>query len=350
MISAHGPGWKSGKILIFDNDRDVSTALTDSLVYKGYEAARASSRGQAVEKILGDSFDLALIDVEKSGFEGIEVIRTLKRERPDLVTIAMISYAALEAGIEAVQAGTYGYIVKPLQIDQIDTAIQRALEHRRLLLENSKLAKSLMEANKRLKSNLIEVERTCSEATYALAATIDARDPYTRDHSEQVCRYAGLLGERMGLSSQELTTLEIASRLHDIGKIGVPDNILSKPSTLRRDEWEHVKRHPTVGMHILEPLEFLADVIPLVLEHHERYDGQGYPRAIRERNILLGSRILVLADSFDAMTSARPYRAALSFQEALGQIRGNSGTQFDPEVAELAAIVFAETGNSQRPY
>jgi putative nucleotidyltransferase with HDIG domain len=178
-----------------------------------------------------------------------------------------------------------------------------------------------------------------------LSETIDARDPHTRRHSIKVCQHALAIGAQLGLSHQNLERLEIAALLHDIGKMGVEAFILQKPAVLDEVEMMAIRHHPLLGVRILEPVRQLADVIPFIRHHHERYDGGGYPDGLRGEKIPLEARILAVADSYDAMTSHRPYRKALSSREAIGELREEAGTQFDPRVVEAFCAVL-ESGNT----
>jgi putative nucleotidyltransferase with HDIG domain len=169
----------------------------------------------------------------------------------------------------------------------------------------------------------------------ALSETIDARDPHTRGHSAQVCRYALAIGSELGFSTHRLERLEIAALLHDIGKIGVEAFILRKPAALDELELMAIRHHPLLGVRILESVRQLMDVIPFIRHHHERYDGQGYPDGLRGQEVPMEGRILAVADSFDAMISNRPYRKAMSVQAALGELRDKAGSQFDPQIVQV---------------
>ncbi len=183
-----------------------------------------------------------------------------------------------------------------------------------------------------------------------LCETIDGRDPHTRRHSIKVCQHALAMGARLGFSNHRLERLEIAALLHDVGKIGVEAFILQKPAVLDELEMTVIKHHPLLGVRILEPVKQLADVIPFIRHHHERYDGCGYPDGLRGEEIPLEARILAVADSYDAMTSDRPYRKALSPQQAIGELREMAGSQFDPDVVEAfcAAVKPAGTPEGSR--
>jgi len=184
----------------------------------------------------------------------------------------------------------------------------------------------------KVKEKTAQLKKTYLDVIHALAFAIDEKDPYTHDHSKNVARYAIAIGKEMGLSEEEINIIERASLLHDLGKIGTPDYILTKPGKLSPQEWEEIKQHPLKGAKILEPLEFLNGESKLILQHHERFDGKGYPNGIKGKSISLGARIIAIADSFDAMIRERSYRKALTNQETITKLKKGAGMQFDPEV------------------
>ncbi len=193
-----------------------------------------------------------------------------------------------------------------------------------------------------------DLEATFLGTISALAAAVDAKDPYTYGHSNDVTEYSIAIAEQLLLSDFEIETIRIAATLHDIGKIGIDASILNKPGKLSLEERAIVNRHPAIGVNILESLDFLKDAVPLILFHHERFDGEGYPSGITDGSIPLGARIIAVADSFNAMTSDRPYRKALSLQQAIEELQNNAGTQFDPTVVEAFLKVLAETPARKR--
>jgi putative nucleotidyltransferase with HDIG domain len=196
----------------------------------------------------------------------------------------------------------------------------------------------------RLQSKVRSLQEQFISLLKALSETIDAREPHTKDHSIKVCQHALAMGAELGFSPRRLERLEIAALLHDIGKLGVEAFILQKPTDLSELEVMAVRHHPLLGVRILKSVRQLADVIPFIRHHHERYDGQGYPDGLRGEQIPLEARILAVADSFDAMTSHRPYRKAMSPQTALVELQEKAGTQFDPRVVEVFHMVF-QKGN-----
>jgi len=186
----------------------------------------------------------------------------------------------------------------------------------------------------KVKEKTAKLKKTYLDVIHALAFAIDEKDPYTHDHSKNVARYAIAIGKEMGLSEGEIDIIERASLLHDLGKIGIPDYILTKPGRLSPQEWEEIKQHPLKGAKIIEPLEFLNGDVKLILQHHEKFDGKGYPNGIKGKSISLGARIMAVADSLDAMSRNRPYRKALTKQKIIIELKKGAGTQFDPKVVD----------------
>jgi len=204
-----------------------------------------------------------------------------------------------------------------------------------LTKQNTLLAKRIEESTKNLSKLYEDLRETYMRTIKVLAQAIDARDHYTHSHSENVARYAVAIAEELGMSAHEIELIRDACELHDLGKIGVQDCILGKSSSLTPQEWEQIRRHPQTAAHILEPLTFLNGVIELVKQHHEHYDGSGYPEGRKREDILIGARIIHVADAYEAMRSPRSYRLIpLSKQEAIMEIGRNSGTQFDPKVVD----------------
>jgi len=253
--------------------------------------------------------------------------------------------------VSALRLGAYDYIVKPFQLDEVELCVERALEHRRLVKENhqyqttlenlvaertSQLKEanlSLREKSENLESTVQELYRTYRATLGVLAAALDLRDNETKGHSERVVSYSLRIGQELGLDNDEMMTLEQGALMHDVGKIGVRDSILLKPGKLTPDEWVEMRMHVEYGENIIKKVPFLHGALWVVGQHHEFYDGTGYPRGLKGSEIHINARIFSVADTLDAMTSDRPYRKALSFERAAEEIRRFSGTQYDPRVA-----------------
>jgi putative nucleotidyltransferase with HDIG domain len=341
-------------LLIIDNE-EVSRYFMEQLIINGgYSVSVQSSTRKGLEVFKENNFDLVIAKFGMPDFESIKLVKEIKNIDPDSVIIAFSEENNPELLEQTNIAGVYDVITKPFNWERIFFVIQKAMElhslfvsqHRTLSIlkeqnislekQNILLAKRIEESTKNLSRLYEDLRSTYMRTIRALAQAIDARDHYTHSHSECVAKYAVYIAREMGLSLKDIEAIRDASELHDLGKIGIADSILLKPGALNPEEWESIKLHPQTGAQILEPLTFLSDVIELVRQHHEHYDGTGYPMGRRAEEILLGARILHLADAYDSMITARSYRQIpLTKREAVAEIERNSGTQFDPKVVNV---------------
>jgi putative nucleotidyltransferase with HDIG domain len=251
----------------------------------------------------------------------------------------------IQSAIEAMRRGAFDYVTKPFNLSDVETAVARAIRHQSLLKANKQYEQHLEQligvrtneltiANTNLNTTLEKLYMNYRATLHALAAALEARDVETKGHSERVVAYCLRLGKEVGLTDRNLITLEHGALLHDIGKIGVPDGILLKRGALTEDEWAHMRRHVEYGAQILRGIDFLEGATQIVSQHHERYDGSGYPHRMEGDQICLGARIFAVADAVDAMTSDRPYRAGRSFDDAADELIRCSGAHFDPVIVQ----------------
>jgi len=337
------------RILIIEDDESFRKTLTVVLEKEGYVVAGASDGHQAIEAAKRTFFELVVADVRlPGGMDGIEAVARIKGIRPEAKTLVIIitGYADEQAAVRALRLGVDDYIYKPFAREEFLHSVERNLRIYHLEKEREKDKEVIKKMNKELEGKVEQKTRDLGElyeklqATYlrtikALAQAIDARDHYTHSHSQNVTKYSVMIAQQMKLSAKEIDEIRQACELHDLGKIGIHDYILDKPAKLTSQEWEEVRLHSLKGAEILAPLGFLNGTIKLIQQHHERYDGKGYPYGLKRELIHLGARIMAVADSFDAMISERPYRERpLNKQEAVEEIQKNSGTQFDPEVVQ----------------
>jgi response regulator RpfG family c-di-GMP phosphodiesterase len=240
--------------------------------------------------------------------------------------------------VVCLRRGAVDYLLKPPRVTVLLRAIERALARRRVEVARKRYQRTLerrvLEKTSELTSALREVENAYTNTLYALVSALDAREHETSDHSQRVVRYTTAVAKILGLGEAEIGEIARGALLHDIGKIGVPDAILLKPGPLNASEWEEMRRHPDIGFQILRSIPFLRIPAEIVLSHQERFDGRGYPRGLRGEEIPLGARIFAVADTLDAMTSDRPYRAGTTFAAARAEISRCAGTQFDPVVVK----------------
>jgi len=270
------------------------------------------------------------------GISGMELLAEVRRSYPHLAFLVTTGVDDVDVGVRAMRSGADDYLVKPL----LDSAVLASLEsslHKRELekqIENYRqhLEEMVVERTAQLQGALQQIESSYEDTLQALGAAIDLRDDQTGGHSRRVCRYSLEIAKAMGWPEKQMESLTRGAYLHDIGKLGIPDGILLKPGSLTEGERTLMQQHVQIGFDVVKDIPFLAGAAEIILMHHERFDGGGYPRGLKGEEILPGARIFPVADTLDAITSDRPYRRASSFESARDTIRRLSGTQFDPQV------------------
>ncbi|MFH0762411.1 MAG: HD domain-containing phosphohydrolase [Candidatus Omnitrophota bacterium] len=340
------------KVLLICDDNSVSMILKQYLSDNGGYFLSVEPSGNGGISVLQETiYDVIIIKFSLFDIGNKELIYGLKKVDPDCSIIAYLKEYDSQSLKDLLRFGAYDFVSEPLNLEKLFFLIKKGAHMHSLLFASHKLIQGLKEHNVTLEKQNILLAKRIEESTKnltrlyedlhstylrtikALAQAIDARDHYTHSHSENVARYAEAIAKEMRLSVKETEIVREACELHDLGKIGIDDSILSKPGALNEEEWEQIKRHPITGAQILEPLTFLNDVIALVRQHHEHYDGSGYPEGRKGEDILLGARIIHLADAYEAMRSARSYRKEpFSKEAAIAEIKKNSGRQFDPMV------------------
>ncbi len=344
-------------ILVVDDEQAIRDVLREGLTDSGFICEDAPDGLAALEKLKSNGFSLVVSDIDMPGMDGVSLLREIKATRPDTEIILLTGVVDVETAIRSIRMGATDYITKPFTLSEVRITVERALEKRRLILENREYRRTLEERVAERTAELIrkngEVEDLFSllKASYettleALATALDSRDAETLGHSARVAAYTVAVARRLGVKETELTDIYRGALLHDVGKIGVPDAILRKPGKLNAEEWLEMRKHPEIGARILQGIKFLDGARPIVMCHQERYDGKGYPRGLKGSEIPLGARIFAVVDTFDAMTSDRPYRKALPYETAFAEIVKYSGTQFDPEVAQAFLTIAPEEWKS----
>jgi putative nucleotidyltransferase with HDIG domain len=326
------------KILIVDDDVSVRDVIAVLLGEEGYSCTAVSSAEAALDAARQADYPLVISDVRMPGRDGFWLLERIRDKHPDTAVVMLTAYGDTEAAVECLRNGAADYLLKPPKVTELIRAIERALGRRRLELARQKYRRSLenrvREKTAELSRALSDLEATYSQTLWSLVAALDAREHETGDHSQRVVRYSLAIARRVGLDERELPDLGRGALLHDIGKIGVPDAILLKPGQLDEREWAEMRRHPQIGYEILRSIDFLERSAQVVLAHQERFDGRGYPHHLAGDQIPISARIFAIADTYDAMTSHRPYRQALSAEAARAEIARCAGTQFDPRCAE----------------
>lgn len=332
-------------VLVVDDDRTVRELLAEGLGVFGYPTVTAASADEALELFRREPVKLVLSDIEMPERNGIALLREIKQHDADLDVIMVTGAVDADTAIQAIRQGASDYVTKPFNLVEVQIVVERTLEKRRLIRENREQHERLeelvqirteevLEKKREVEHLFRELEDSYESTLQALVTALDFRDNETQGHSYRVVEYAVMVAERMGVCEPELTQIRRGAILHDVGKIGVSDAVLRKPGKLVSGEWDEMKRHPEMGYRMLRHIPFLKPALDIVLSHQERFDGTGYPRGMSGEEIPLGARIFSVVDTFDAMTSDRPYRKALSIQAARDEILRCAGTQFDPRVSE----------------
>lgn len=317
--------------LVVDDDESIREMCYRALTNHDFDVTVAEDGEEALSKIQKKTFDIDLTDLSLPIISGIELLKEIRKSYPSIDVIIMTGHPELEVAVECMRKGAYDYIVKPFNVDYLLVTVDKCLSKRLIQQKLSEVQKIRIE----LEHAKMDMGRTYLNTLKALANAIELRDMYTEIHSETVSKTAKLIAINMKLKGNEIKGVELSALLHDIGKIGIPDKVLLKPGKLTPEEFEIMKKHSELGMDIIKHIDFLKDALPSILHHHEQFDGNGYPKKLAGENIPLGARIVNVTDSYHAMVSERPYRSALSREEALKELEKCSGTQFDPEIVKI---------------
>ncbi|HEY6443130.1 MAG TPA: HD domain-containing phosphohydrolase [Candidatus Acidoferrales bacterium] len=327
------------KILVVDDEEAIREVISTLLDAQGFQCTTCVNGRVGLETFRKDSYDLVLSDIVMPEMDGLKLLAELRMADPDVPAIMVTAMHDISIALEAIRAGAYDYILKPFEKDQLYLSVRRALEHRRLVLENrtyqSDLEQLVAERTRQLSIALQDLEQSYDYTLEALGGALDAKDAETEGHCQRVTAFTITIAKAMGVDNSLLRQIARGAFLHDIGKMGVPDQILRKPGPLTTEEREIMRRHCDIGFAVLERIPFLKEAAEIVLAHQEFYDGTGYPRGLKGEQIPLGARIFAVADTLDAMISDRPYRKALPISAARAEIQRFSGTQFDPQVVKV---------------
>ena len=346
-------------ILIVDDEAGIRRLLKEKLTNEGYHCQEAGSADQALAKLGSGSgpMELVILDIKMPGKSGTELLSELRVMCPDTVVIMATAVTDTSTATQCMRGGAYDYITKPFDLDEVVLSIDRALEKRRLELENKDYQQYL---EQKVEEQANKIRASFLNAITALANALEAKDKYTSGHSQRVAEISVAVAKELGMPADSVEKIRLAGLIHDIGKMGVQESVLNKSGRLTDQEYHHVISHCEIGERILIPIVEDNEILKMVRHHHERYDGTGYPDGLSGEQIPSGARILAvadaysniahargkgeplsqgatilaIADAYDAMTSTRPYRAALSPEAALEEIRRGAGTQFSPEVVD----------------
>ena len=317
------------RIIAVDDEEGIVDSLSIFLKRSGYDFTGVTSPIEAIERVRNEHFDLMILDFIMTPFHGDQVVEEIRKLNKDLYILLLTGHKDLAPPLETIKRlDIQGYCEKSDKFDQLLLLIESGIKSIAQMNQIKKINAELVETNKKLEKAYLDNIET-------LRFTVEAKDTYTRGHSDRVSEYSVLIGKKLGLSEEDLKTLRVGGLFHDIGKIGVPDNILLKESKLTDEEYNEIKKHPSIGAHILSSATIFQDIIPIVKHHHERYDGNGYPDHLKGEDIPYLARIAAVADSFDAMTSKRTYRDSLPIDVVISEFKRCKGTQFDPNLADL---------------
>ncbi len=315
-------------LLVVDDEPAIRRLLCQKLSREGYLCQEASNGEQTLNMLATHPIALVILDIKMPGKSGIEILSEVKSGYPDTVVIMATAIIDINVAIQCLKQGAEDYICKPFNLEELSLAVQRAIDRRHLQLELREYQQFLEE---KVEEQTEELRRVFLGAIEALVSALEAKDRYTGGHSRRVTELALALGNELGLSAKDMEELRWASLLHDIGKIAVDQSIQNKSGKLTPEEYAHVMTHTHAGALIVQPL-VNGKIAEMIEHHHDRYDGSGPHQVIAGSGIPLGARIIAIADAFDAMTSDRPYRSAMSVEEAIREIQRGARTQFDPTI------------------
>jgi putative nucleotidyltransferase with HDIG domain len=331
-------GQSANRVLIVDDEEMLREAVRLKLQKYGYCCEGVGSVEEAQSKLQNTAFDAVLCDLWMPGRTGLELAQHMSQLYPYLPIVLMTGTGEVRTAVQSMHAGVDDFLQKPVGDEQLILSLQRALERRMMRRQLDQYQAHLeMEVNARtteLQVALSELQKTWDATLEALGSALDYRDHESLDHSKRVAEFSLALSQSLGISGSMLKCVYQGAYLHDIGKIAIPDSILLKPGRLTPDELAIMQSHVEIGYQMIKPIPFLTCAADIILAHHEKFDGSGYPNGLRGEEIPIGARIFAVADAFDAMTSHRPYRTARSAEAAAEEIQRCSGTHFDPVVAQ----------------
>jgi len=340
------------KLLIVDDEAPIRSLLGEYMELSGFEVVLAGSAADALDALDQEEYSLVLSDVRMPGMSGLELLSVIVHKYPTVGVLMLTACEDLNLAVNAMRIGALDYILKPFRLAEIVGSVRDALSRKRDQLEQARRLQLLEETvNERTVElrRLLERLNDASEITLeALVSALDAREHEIQAHSKRVSEYTLYLAREVGVDARYLDVIRRGAMLHDVGKIGISDTILLKPGKLNETEWVEMQKHPQIGYWILEGVDMLRPAGEIVLAHHERWDGTGYPNQLRGEQIPLGARIFAVMDCLDVMTSDRPYRKAMTYDQARAEIVTYAGSQFDPEVVKYFLRVTPDMWNEIR--
>lgn len=327
------------RVLAVDDEPAAVRLLSFFLAPPAFRCTTACTAEEALIALQREPFDAVISDLQMPGLSGMELLTEVRHKHPHMAFLVTTGVDDVDVGVKAMRSGADDYLVKPLRESAVVASLENALHKRQLEKEIEQHRHHLEELvaarTDQLQAAFKQITQSYEDTLQALGAAIDLRDNETAGHSRRVCRYSLEIARVMGWREMQLMTLARGAYLHDIGKLGVPDGVLLKPGPLTAEERKIMQRHAQIGFDLVKDIPFLADAADVVLMHHERFDGSGYPQGLKGEQIPLRARIFAIADTLDAITSERPYQRASSFEFARERVRQLSGTAFDPQVVNV---------------
>ena len=341
------------RILVVDDEEAIREVVSSMLNQAGYHTRPAASGMEALELLdCGEDFDLILTDMMMPEMDGIALLERIKERFPDVPVVMVTAVHDISVALAAIRNGAYDYLLKPFEREQLLLMVRRAVENRNLKIENHNYQinlETLVNARtEQLRQAMSELERSYDITLEALGDALDLKDAETVGHSKRVTAYTIKIAGAYNVPEDKVRIIARGAFLHDIGKMAIPDAVLSKPGPLTPAEILKVQEHCMHGYQMLRKIPFLLEAAEIVFSHQERYDGSGYPRRLKGTEIPLGARIFAIADTLDAITSDRPYRPAQDMQAARAEIQNWSGKQFDPEIVEVFLDIPSEVWTELR--
>ena len=326
-------------ILVVDDEEQVRRLLNRTLSGPEYTCTLAADAAEARKYLDEQAFDLVLCDVKMPGESGIDLTKHIAAAYGDTAVIMLTAVDDPKTADAAIEAGTYGYIIKPFNPNELIINVRNALRRRKLEIANRMYRQDL---EKMVEDRTVRLQGALEGIIQAMARTVESRDPYTAGHQHRVALLSVAIAKEMNIPKDQIEGIRMGGMIHDLGKISVPAEVLSKPGKLTDIEFALIKTHPRVGYDIIADIEFPWPIAQMVLQHHEKMNGSGYPQGLSGEDILLEARILCVADVVEAMASHRPYRPALGIDKALQEISQNKGILYDPEVVDNCLRLFKE--------
>ncbi|MGH7710639.1 MAG: HD-GYP domain-containing protein [Gemmatimonadaceae bacterium] len=339
-VGAPTPRPSAGYVLIVDDEPQLRRVLSRLMLSDGFEVDEATNGAEALSALERRPATVVLSDMYMPEVDGMELLRAVRARHPDTAVIMITAVTDVSTAVHCLSLGAMDYITKPFHLEEVRARVRQALERRRLLLQNREYQERLEEL---VAQQARRIEQLFLASIQSLADALEVKDKYTHGHSLRVSKYCVAIAQRLGLTSEVVQDIELGGRVHDIGKIGVREEVLNKAGPLTDDEYGHIMTHPMVGWRILQPLlRDMPRALNIVRSHHERFDGRGIPDGLAGEQIPIEARIAAVADTFDAMTSARPYRPGLALDVTLAELKRCSGTQLDPTVTAAFLALVAE--------